>query len=74
MPVEERWPLILRHCRLATESDRYGDERHTMMAMRARLMAYCKGFAGSKALRRDLSQVESVAQLEELAETHLAQG
>ncbi|WP_411846636.1 tRNA dihydrouridine synthase DusB [Roseibacillus persicicus] len=71
LPVEQRWPLIFRHCRLATESDRYGDERHTMMAMRSRLMAYCKGFPGSKALRGQLSQVESVAQLEDLAAEHL---
>ena len=71
LPVTERWPLILRHCRLAIHSDRYGDERHTMMAMRSRLMAYCKGFPGSKALRRELSQVESVAQLEDLAAKHL---
>ena len=52
-------------------SDRYGDERHTIMAMRSRLMAYSKGFKGSKALRRALSQVESVGQLEELAGRHL---
>ena len=72
LSVEERWPLILRHCRLATESDRYGDERHTIMAMRSRLMAYSKGFKGSKALRRALSQVESVAELEDLAARHLS--
>lgn len=71
VPIEERWPFILRHCRLACESDRYGDERHTMQAMRSRLMAYSKGFPGSKALRKELSQVESVAQLEELAAEHL---
>jgi len=70
--IEDRWPLILRHCRLAVSSDRYGDERHTIMAMRSRLMAYSKGFKGSKHLRRELSQVESTAQLEELAERHLA--
>lgn len=71
LPVEERWPLILRHCRLAVASDRYGDERHTIMAMRSRLMAYSKGFPGSKALRKDISQVESILQLEELAGQHL---
>jgi tRNA-dihydrouridine synthase B len=71
LPVEKRWPLILRHCRLAVSSNRYGDERHTLMAMRSRLMAYSKGFPGSKALRKDLSQIESVAQLEDLASQHL---
>lgn len=72
LSVEDRWPLILRHCRLAIDSDRYGDERHTIMAMRSRLMAYSKGFKGSKHLRRELSQVESMMQLEDLAERHLA--
>ncbi len=70
--IEDRWPLIIRHCRMAVGSNRYGDERHTVMAMRARLMAYSKGFSGSKALRKELSKVESVAQLEDLAEAHLA--
>lgn len=71
LPIRERWPLILRHCRLAVASDRYGDERHTVMAMRSRLMAYSKGFPGSKALRKELSQVESILQLEDLADRHL---
>lgn len=67
IPVSERWDLILRHCRLAVESDRYGDERHTLMAMRSRLMAYCKGFHGAKPLRQRLCQVESVQEVEDLA-------
>ncbi|MBB5352368.1 tRNA-dihydrouridine synthase B [Haloferula luteola] len=68
VPLEERWQLVMRHCRLAAESRRYGTERHAIMAMRARLMAYCKGFPGAKELRQRLAKVESVAQVEEIAE------
>ncbi len=65
--VEERWEFIFRHCKLAVESDRYGDERHTLMAMRSRLMTYCKGFPGAKPLRQKLSQVQSIADVEKVA-------
>lgn len=70
--VEERWSFVTRHCQLAVESDRYGDERHTMMAMRSRLMTYCKGFSGAKPLRQKLSQVISVAQVQEIAHNSLS--
>jgi len=70
--VEERWSFVIRHCRLAVESDRYGDERHTLMAMRSRLMTYCKGFPGAKPLRQALSQVKSIAEVEEIAAGSLA--
>lgn len=73
IPMEERWKLIIRHCTLATQSQRYGgEERHTLMAMRARLMAYCKGFPGAKPLRQRLCQVESLAQVEDIAADHLS--
>ncbi len=71
VPLPERWALILRHCRLAMKSDRYGNERQTMMAMRSRLMAYCKGFPGAKPLRRRLSTVASVTEIEDIAAEHL---
>ena len=64
---EERWALIVRHCRLAVTSQRYGHERHAMMAMRGRLLAYCKGFSGAKELRQLLAKVESVSQVEDIA-------
>ncbi len=67
-----RWELILRHCRLAIASDRYGDERHTMMAMRSRLMAYCRGFPRARELRQQLANVASTAALEDLAAHSLA--
>lgn len=65
--IAERWSFVIRHCRLAVESDRYGEEKHTLMAMRSRLMTYCKGFPGAKPLRQQLSQVTSIADVEEIA-------
>ena len=67
VPLTERWELILHHCRMAVESERYGNERQTLTAMRGRLMAYCKGFLGAKDLRQRLCQVDSVASVEALA-------
>jgi len=73
IPMEERWKLITRHCALAIKSTRYGgQEKHTIMAMRARLMAYCKGFPGAKPLRQRLCKVESLAEVEDLAAEHLS--
>ena len=72
VPLTERWDLILHHCRMAMESERYGNERQTLTAMRGRLMAYCKGFPGAKDLRQRLCQVDSVASVEGLAELSLA--
>lgn len=70
---EERWELVVRHCRMAAASRRYGTERHAIMAMRSRLMTYCKGFPGAKELRQRLCRVESVAEVEDLAAESLAQ-
>lgn len=72
VPLTERWELILRHCRMAVESGRYGNERQTLTAMRGRLMAYCKGFPGAKDLRQRLCQVDSIVSVEGLAELSLA--
>jgi tRNA-dihydrouridine synthase B len=65
--VEERWKLVLRHCKLAVDSGRNGNEKQTLTAMRSRLMAYCKGFPGAKDLRQRLCQVSSVTEVEDLA-------
>jgi tRNA-dihydrouridine synthase B len=65
--LEERWELVVRHCRLAVGSARYGDEKQTLTAMRSRLMAYCKGFPGAKELRQKLCHVASVGEVEDLA-------
>jgi tRNA-dihydrouridine synthase B len=71
--IEERWELVLRHCRLAVESGRNGNEKQTLTAMRSRLMAYCKGFPGAKELRQKLCQVSSIGEVEALAEYSLGQ-
>lgn len=65
--VEERWEMVIRHCRIAVESGRNGNEKQTLTAMRSRLMAYCKGFPGAKELRGRLCHVSSVAEVEDLA-------
>ncbi len=65
--VEERWSLVIRHCRLAVESGRNGTEKQTLTAMRSRLMAYCKGFPGAKDLRQKLCHVSSIGEVEDLA-------
>ena len=70
--LEERWELVLRHCRLAVASGRYGSEAQTLTAMRSRLMAYCKGFPGARELRQRLCHVSSVMQVEDLAGWSLA--
>jgi tRNA-dihydrouridine synthase B len=67
MPLADRWQLIVRHCQLAVESGRYGDERRTLTAMRARLINYCKGFPGARDLRQHLAQVSSLAEVQQLA-------
>jgi tRNA-dihydrouridine synthase B len=68
--LEERWNHILRHCRMAVaESD---SERHTMAAMRGRLMAYSRGMPAGKMLRAELQHVSSISQVEQIAIRHLA--
>lgn len=70
--LEDRWSLMIRHCRMAIDYGRYGDELHTMQRMRGRLMAYSKGLRNSKLLRQRFCKVESVAELEDVAAAHLA--
>ncbi len=65
--LEERWELVIRHCRRAVERKKNGNEKQTLTAMRSRLMAYCKGFPGAKELRQKLCHVSSVAEVEDLA-------
>ncbi len=70
--AEERWTLILRHCRMALDWGRYGDERHTCQSMRSRLMAYSRGLRNGRQLRTRFSTVESVAELEDIAAEYLS--
>jgi len=69
--LEERWKLVLRHCALAVQSSRYGGERHALMAMRGRLMAYCKGFPGAREIRQQLTKVESLSHVGDIAAASL---
>jgi tRNA-dihydrouridine synthase B len=69
--LEERWSHVLRHCRMAAaESD---SERHTMAALRGRLMAYSKGMPGGRTLRAELQRVTSVSEVEAISDRHLEQ-
>ena len=67
IPAAARWEFILRHARLAVAADPRRDERHVLMRLRARLMAYSKGLPGSKHLRARFCHVASLAELEDLA-------
>lgn len=66
-----RWEHILRHIQLTLEWGRYGGERHTLQALRSRLMAYSKGMPAGKLLRGRFSSISSRAELEDLAAEHL---
>ena len=67
----EKWDLILRHCQLAVED--WGAEEPAIRSMRARLMAYSKGFPGSKVLREKFQRVSTLAEVEQIAREHLEQ-
>jgi tRNA-dihydrouridine synthase B len=68
--VSEKWQLIQRHCQLAVEE--WGREDQAMRSMRARLMAYSKGFPNGKALREKFQHVSSLAEIDEIAAEHMA--
>jgi tRNA-dihydrouridine synthase B len=67
--IEERWTHILRHCSMAVDED--SSERHTITAMRTRLMAYSKGMPGSRLLRFELQQAASLKDVQNIAHCHL---
>jgi tRNA-dihydrouridine synthase B len=67
--LAEKWELIQRHCQLAIEE--WGNEDQAMRSMRARLMAYSKGFPNSKALREKFQHVSSLAEIDEIASRNL---
>lgn len=66
---EQKWNLIKQHCRLSVAE--WGAEDPAMRSMRARLMAYSKGFQGSKALREKFQHIATLADLDRIAEEHL---
>ena len=66
----EKWELIKRHCRLVVAD--WGEEEPAIRSMRARLMAYSKGFPGSKTLREQFQHVSRLAEIDRIADEHLA--
>ena len=67
--LSQRWALIQRHCELAVAE--WQHENNAMRSMRSRLMAYSKGFPGSKALREKFQHVASLADIARIADEHL---
>jgi tRNA-dihydrouridine synthase B len=67
--LAEKWELILRHCRLVVQY--WGAEEPAIRSMRARLMAYSKGFPVSKLLREQFQHVSSLNDVNAIAEQHL---
>src|SRR5437868_11110737 len=68
--LSKRWDAIIEHCRRHAEN--WGDEEQAIRAMRARLMAYSKNFPAAKALREKFQHVATLADVERIAEEHLA--
>ena len=63
------WAHVRRHC--AAEVARMGSELHAMQSMRTQLMAYSRGMPDAKRLRERFSHVESLMQLDGIAEDNL---
>ena len=68
--LAERWSLIERHCELAVRE--WGVEDQAIRSMRSRLMAYSKGFPGSKMLREKFQHVSTLLEIQEIAHAHLS--
>src|SRR5437868_2965927 len=69
--VEEKWELIRRHCQLAVEE--WGREDQAIRSMRARLMAYSKGFPNGKLLREKFQHVSTLAEMDDIASRYIEQ-
>jgi tRNA-dihydrouridine synthase B len=67
--LSEKWNVIKHHCRLAVQE--WGAEEPAIRSMRARLMAYSKGFPASKNLREKFQHVSTLSEIAEIAEEHL---
>lgn len=69
--LEEKWAFLIHHC--AKEIEWWGGhELQAMKAMRARLMAYTRGMPGGARLRESLQRIESLQQLQLVAQCHQA--
>lgn len=65
-PLSEQWAFIRRHCQLVVQER--GAERPAMHSMRARLMAYSRGMPAARDLRHRFAALESMAELDAVAE------
>lgn len=70
-PLSERWERILGHVRL--EIAWRTSETFALRSMRSRLMAYTRGMPAGRTLRGKLSHVTSLAELADIAATHLGE-
>ncbi len=70
-PLSKKWSIIQQHCRLAVEE--WGVEDPAMRSLRARLMAYSKGFPASKSLREKFQHISTLSQLAQIAAEHLSE-
>ncbi|MDQ2868265.1 MAG: tRNA dihydrouridine synthase DusB [Verrucomicrobiota bacterium] len=68
--LAERWEVIVGHCRRVVEI--WGDEDAAVRSMRARLMAYSRNLPEAKALREKFQHVSAIADVQRIAEDHLA--
>ena len=68
--LEEKWALIKGHCRQTVEA--WGVEEKAVRSLRARLMAYSKGFPNSKQLRESFQHVATLSDVDRIADQHLA--
>ena len=67
--LPEIWAHVRRHC--ANEIGRQGSELHAMQSMRTQLMAYSRGMPDAKRLRERFTRVESLMQLDVIAEDNM---
>jgi tRNA-dihydrouridine synthase B len=68
--LSEKWNVIKNHCYLAVQE--WGAEEPAIRSMRARLMAYSKGFPGSKTLREKFQHVSTLSEIAHIADEHLS--
>jgi tRNA-dihydrouridine synthase B len=67
--LDEKWNLILRHCKLAVRQ--FAAEEPAIRSLRARLMAYSRSMPNAKRLRETFSHVSMIAEVEAIAEESL---
>lgn len=72
--AQERWDGILRYAELLVARPARQQKSGSMGWIRSRLMAFARDFPGSRSLRRELEQVNSIEDLRRLAAQALSAG